>query len=84
MVDSEVSANLCGRMDINSRFAMRHLRDDAGNQRNTQFQQFMRDTVIADRFNGRIAKNYLSITFGSRIAVIGGFHIGCQYSSHGR
>ena len=83
MVDGEVSANLGGRVDIDSRFAMRHLRDDTGNQRNTQFQQFMRDTVIADRFNGRITEYDLSIAFGSRVTVVGGFHIRCQYPPHG-
>lgn len=51
--------------------------------RNTQFQQFMRDTVIADRFNGRITEYDLSIAFGSRVTVVGGFHIRCQYPPHG-
>ena len=36
VVDGEIIANLSGRMDVDARFAMRHLGDDAWNQRHPQ------------------------------------------------
>ena len=38
VVDREVTANLGGRMNINTCFAVRHFRNDTRNQGDTQFQ----------------------------------------------
>ena len=43
----------------------------------------MRNAIIADSLDGWIAEDYLTIAFGSRVTVVGGFHVGCQYSPHG-
>lgn len=40
MVDGKITAYFRSRMDIDSCFTMRHLGDDAGNEGDTQLEQF--------------------------------------------
>ena len=44
----------------------------------------MRDAVVTDGFDSGIAENNFAITFGGRVAVIGGFYVGSQHSAHDR
>ena len=60
MVYGEVAADDGTRVDIYSRLAMGHFGDNAGNERNTEPQQFVRNTVIADGAYGWVATDYFS------------------------
>lgn len=84
MVYGEVAADGCARMDVDSRFAMGHLGDDARDKGHTEFQQLMRDAVVADGAYGGIAADYFSETMCRRVTVVGGHHIRGQCAAHFR
>ena len=67
----KVDCYLRSRMDIDARLAMSHFRDHARNQGNTQFQQFVRNTIFADCLNGGIAENNFTVALGGGVTVVG-------------
>ena len=63
---------------------MGHFGDNAGNERNTEPQQFVRNAVVADGAYGRVATDYFSETVCCRISIVGGCHISGQHTAHFR
>ena len=61
-------------MEIDTRLAMSHFRDHARNQGNTQFQQFVRNTIVADCLNGGLAENNFPVALGGGVTVVGSFY----------
>lgn len=78
VVDGEVTAYLCGRMDVDARFAVGHFRDDARNERYAENVEFMGDSMAGEGFDDRVATDDFSVALCGRIAQIGGFYVGCQ------
>ena len=84
VVYGEVAADDGTRVDIYSRLAMGHFGDNAGNERNTEPQQFVRNTVIADGAYGWVATDYFSETMCGRVSIVSSRYIRSQYTAHFR
>src|SRR5436309_8354782 len=82
MVYEKVRANLCARMDIDSRAAVRPLGHDARNQGQPLYVKLMRHPLDRDRFKRRISQNYFLIALRRRIALIGRINIRPQQFAH--
>ena len=78
VVDGEIVADGGTRVDVDAGLRMRHLGDDARDERHVQPQQGVGDAVVADGAYGRVAKDDLTVALGSRVAVVGGHHVGLQ------
>ena len=75
MIDSEILANLCSGMDVNTRFRVSQFRNDSWNHGHLQFVQFVGHAVVRHRVHHRIAENDLAVVGGSRVVVEHGLHI---------
>ena len=84
MVDGKITTYFRSWMDIDSRFTVRHLGDDAGNEGDTQLKQFVCDAVVADGTDGRIATDDFAERLCGGVTVVGSLHICGKHPSHGR
>ena len=84
MVDGKITTYFRSWMDIDSRFTVRHLGDDAGNEGNTQLEQLVCDAVVAEGADGRIAADDFAERLCGGVTVVGGFHICGECTSHCR
>ena len=84
VVDGKITTYFRSWMDIDSRFTVRHLGDDAGNEGNTQLEQLVCDAVVADGADGRIAADDFAERLCGGVTVVGGFHICGECTSHCR
>ena len=82
VVYCEMMSYFCSRVDIYSGFRVCHFCNVSGNQRYTQYQQFMGYSVVTDGTDGRIAADYFTKTGSGRVSVIGCFYIGSQNAAH--
>ena len=84
MVDGKITAYFRSRMDIDSCFTMRHLGDDAGNEGDTQLEQFVCNAVVADGSDGRITADDFAERLCGGVTIVGSLHICGKHPSHGR
>ena len=76
MIDKEVLADGCTRMDVNSRLGMRILSHEPRENRNVQKVKFMGNAENRCRHKARIRKDNFVEAPSGRIAVISGMQIG--------
>jgi len=81
VVDGEVMTYLSSRMDVNSCFAMGHFSNDARNQGHAQKQEFVGNSVAANRLDDRIATDDFAIRLGCRITIISRFDVRSEDAS---
>ena len=68
-------------MNIYSRLAVSHFRDDTRDKGNAQQKQLVCDTIVGNRLYYGIATDNLAVRFGCGISVVGRLHICCQDAS---
>ena len=78
VVDGEVGADLCARVDVDARFAMCHFCDNARNERYSEAVELVGQAVAGEGFDGWVARDYFGTAMRCRVAHIGGFDIGSQ------
>ena len=76
MIDKEIFADGCTRMDVDTGFAVCLFRHHTRDKRNTKQKQLMRQTVYRDGIKSRIRKYDLVFAACSRIAIVSGLQIG--------
>ena len=81
VIDEEIFADGCARVDINTGRAVSILCHDTRDQRHLKLEQLVRETIDRDRLQTRIRKNNLLLGVSSRIAVKGCLQIGFQKSA---
>ena len=82
VVDGKVVAYLCARMDVDTRLAMCHFGDDAGDEGYAEAQQLVGHAIVADGADGRIAADDFAERVGGGVTVVGGFDVGGQDAPH--
>ena len=76
VVNKEIFADGCTRMDVDTGFAVCLFRHHTRDKRNTKQKQLMRQTVYRDGIKSRIRKYDLVFAACSRIAIVSGLQIG--------
>ena len=80
VVNGEIFADLCTRMDVNTCLRMGQLGDNTRYDGNTQLVQLMGDTVVRHSVHHRITENHLAIVGSSRVVVEHGLYVGIEQS----
>ena len=75
VVNKEIFADGCTRMDVDTGFAVCLFRHHTRDKRNTKQKQLMRQTVYRDGIKSRIRKYDLVFAACSRIAIVSGLQI---------
>ncbi len=78
VVDGEILAYLCTRMDVDTSLGMGQLGDNAWDDGHAQFMQTMGDAVVGHRVHDGIAEDDLAVVPGGRIGVEHGLHVGIE------
>ena len=78
VVYREIFADLCTRVDIDSRLRMSQLGDDTWYNGHAQLVQFMSDTVVRHRVDTWIAEYHLTIVRSRRVVVEHRLHISIE------
>ena len=82
MINAEVFADLCPRMNVDTGIGMGHLGNDAGDERYLQLEELMSHSLMQEGNHGRIAEDHLAGAFGRRIAIQDRLHIGRKQMLH--
>ena len=75
MVDKKAAADIGARVDVDARLRMGHLGDDARHQRRAQCIQGMRQAVMDDGQDARIAQQHFIDAVRGRVAMESGRHV---------
>ena len=78
MVDGEIFANLCTRMDVDARLGMGLLSDDTWNNGHFQFMQLVGNAVVCHRVDDGIAEDDLTIVGCGRVVVEHRLNVGIE------
>ena len=82
VVDGEVFANLCPRVNVDARLAVCEFADDARNERHIEAIKLVGYAVTRQGAYGRIAAYHLTIVLRGGVAQVGGLYIGGERAAH--
>ena len=82
MVDEEVGANRCTRMDVDSGAAVSPLGHHPGKERNVFLVEQMGDALDGDCFESRVSQNDLLETPRRRITRVGGLYVSFEEGAY--
>ena len=81
VVDEEALADLRARVDVDARARVRELRDDAGEQRDAELIERVREPVVRDRRDARVAEEDFVDASRGGVAVVGCANVGLEQAS---
>ena len=84
MIDGEVFADGCRRVNVNACLGMRQFGQHTRNQGYSQQMQLVGQPVVGQSADDRIAGNDFAVAYSGGVTQHGGFHVGGQHTADGR